>query len=280
MREIAAKTIEDTVYRLILEASCRIGDDVQAAVCQAYESEPAPAGRNVLMQLLQNYDIARQERIAICQDTGMCVIFLEIGQEVHITGPLEEALNAAVRRAYTEGYLRKSMVRDPLYDRVNTRDNTPAIVHTRIVPGDQIDILVTPKGIGSENASRIAMLTPADGEQGVIDFVVDTVRQAGPNPCPPVVVGVGIGGNFESAAIMAKRMTARSLDEPNADPRYAALEQKILEQINTLGIGPAGIGGRCTALAVNIMTAPTHIAGMPVAVNLCCHAARHAHAVL
>lgn len=280
MREIAAKTIEDTVYRLILEASCRIGDDVQAAVCQAYESEPAPAGRNVLMQLLQNYDIARQERIAICQDTGMCVIFLEIGQEVHITGPLEEALNAAVRRAYTEGYLRKSMVRDPLYDRVNTRDNTPAIVHTRIVPGDQIDILVTPKGIGSENASRIAMLTPADGEQGVIDFVVDTVRQAGPNPCPPVVVGVGIGGNFESAAIMAKRMTARSLDEPNADPRYAALEQKILEQINTLGIGPAGIGGRNTALTVHIQAAPTHIGGLPVAVNLCCHAARHAHAIL
>ena len=281
MREISAETIRKKVYDLILQASYHIGDDVCQAVRQARENEPSPAGRAVLGQLLDNYAIAREENVAICQDTGMCVIFLEIGQDVHITGgDLNEALNRAVHDAYTEGYLRKSVVRDPLYQRENTRDNTPAVVHTRIVPGEKIDILVTPKGFGSENMSRIKMLVPADGEQGVIDFVVDAVRQAGPNPCPPVIVGVGIGSTMEGAALMAKRMTARSLDAPNPDPRYQALEQKILARINALGIGPAGIGGRCTALAVNIMTAPTHIAGMPVAVNLCCHAARHAHAVL
>lgn len=281
MREISAETIQKTVYDLILRASYRIGDDVCRAVSEAREKEPSPAGRAVLGQLLDNYAIAREEGVAICQDTGMCVIFLDVGQDVHVTGgDLNEALNRAVHDAYTEGYLRKSVVRDPLYQRENTRDNTPAVVHTRIVPGENIDILVTPKGFGSENMSRIKMLVPADGEQGVIDFVVDAVRQAGPNPCPPVIVGVGIGSTMEGAALMAKRMTARSLDEPNPDPRYGELEQKILRRINALGIGPAGIGGRCTALAVNIMTAPTHIAGMPVAVNLCCHAARHAHAVL
>ena len=281
MREISAETIQKTVYDLILRASYRIGDDVCRAVSEAREKEPSPAGRAVLGQLLDNYAIAREEGVAICQDTGMCVIFLDVGQDVHVTGgDLNEALNRAVHDAYTEGYLRKSVVRDPLYQRENTRDNTPAVVHTRIVPGENIDIRVTPKGFGSENMSRIKMLVPADGEQGVIDFVVDAVRQAGPNPCPPVIVGVGIGSTMEGAALMAKRMTARSLDEPNPDPRYGELEQKILRRINALGIGPAGIGGRCTALAVNIMTAPTHIAGMPVAVNLCCHAARHAHAVL
>ena len=256
-------------------------EDVCRAVSEARERDPSPAGRAVLGQLLDNYAIAREENVAICQDTGMCVIFLEIGQDVHITGgDLNEALNRAVHDAYTEGYLRKSVVRDPLYQRENTRDNTPAVVHTRIVPGENIDILVTPKGFGSENMSRIKMLVPADGEQGVIDFVVDAVRQAGPNPCPPVIVGVGIGSTMEGAALMAKRMTARSLDAPNPDPRYQALEQKILTRINALGIGPAGIGGRCTALAVHIMAAPTHIGGLPVAVNLCCHAARHARAAL
>ena len=281
MREIAAETIEKKVCELILQASYRIGDDVCRAVEKAREEEPSPAGRAVLGQLLDNYAIAREERVAICQDTGMCVIFLDIGQDVHITGgDLNEALNRAVRAAYTEGYLRKSVVRDPLYQRENTRDNTPPVVHIRIVPGENIDILVTPKGFGSENMSRVKMLVPADGEQGVVDFVVDAVRQAGPNPCPPVIVGVGIGSTMEGAALMAKRMTARSLDAPNPDPRYQALEEKILRRINALGIGPAGIGGRCTALKVNIATAPTHIAGMPVAVNMCCHAARHAHAVL
>ena len=280
MREITAQTIENTVYDLILEASYCIGADVEQAVRGARETEPAPAGRAVLGQLLENYAIAREERIAICQDTGMCVIFLDVGQEVHIIGDLGEALRRATARAYTEGYLRKSMVRDPLYDRANTGDNTPPIVHTRIVPGEKIDILVTPKGIGSENMSRVKMLVPADGEAGVVDFVVDCVRRAGPNPCPPVIVGVGVGGDFETAALMAKRMTARGLDEGNPDPRYAALEQKILARINDLGIGPAGIGGCCTALAVHIMAAPTHIGGLPVAVNLCCHAARHARAAL
>ena len=281
MREIAAETIEKKVCELILQASYRIGDDVCRAVEKAREEEPSPAGRAVLGQLLDNYAIAREERVAICQDTGMCVIFLDIGQDVHITGgDLNEALSRAVRTAYTEGYLRKSVVRDPLYQRENTRDNTPPVVHIRIVPGENIDILVTPKGFGSENMSRVKMLVPADGEQGVVDFVVDAVRQAGPNPCPPVIVGVGIGSTMEGAALMAKRMTARSLDAPNPDPRYQALEEKILRRINALGIGPAGIGGHCTALKVNIATAPTHIAGMPVAVNMCCHAARHAHAVL
>ena len=281
MREIMACDIERTVYELILKASYEIGGDVENAVAAYCRSEPSPAGQAVLRQLLENYEIARSERVAICQDTGMCVIFMDIGQDVHIAGgDLNEALNNAVRRAYGDGYLRKSVVRDPLYDRVNTRDNTPPVVHTRIVPGEQIDILVTPKGFGSENMSRIKMLVPADGEQGVIDFVVDTVRQAGPNPCPPVIVGVGIGGTMEGAALMAKRMTARAINEANPDARYAALEEKMLARINALGIGPAGIGGRCTALKVNIMTAPTHIAGLPVAVNICCHAARHAHAVL
>ena len=281
MREISASLIEKTVHDLILEASYVIGADVEKAVADACQSEPSPAGRAVLHQLLENYAIAREERVAICQDTGMCVIFMEIGQDVHIIGgDLNEALNNAVHNAYTAGYLRKSVVRDPLYARENTHDNTPPVVHTRIVAGDHIDILVTPKGFGSENMSRIKMLVPADGEAGVIDFVVDAVRQAGPNPCPPVIVGVGIGGTFETAAEMAKRMTARPLDESNPDPLYAALEEKILRRINALGIGPAGIGGRCTALKVNIMTAPTHIAGMPVAVNICCHAARHAHATL
>lgn len=281
MREIQASLIQNTVRELILQASYTIGADVRAAVQRFCESEPSPAGRAVLAQLLENYDIAQTERVAICQDTGMCVIFLDIGQEVHIAGgDLNEALASAVRQAYTEGYLRKSVVRDPLYDRVNTGDNTPPVVHTRIVPGDGVDILVSPKGFGSENMSRIKMLVPADGEKGVVDFIVDTVRQAGPNPCPPVIVGVGIGGTMEQAALMAKRMTARALDEQNPDARYQALEDKLLARINALGIGPAGIGGRCTALKVNIMTAPTHIAGMPVAVNICCHAARHAHAIL
>lgn len=281
MREISVSTVRDTVCSLILKASYRVGDDICAAVREAREKELSPAGKEVLDQLLQNYTIAREEQIAVCQDTGTCVIFLDIGQEVHfIEGDLNQALNDAVKDAYTNGFLRKSMVRDPLYRRDNTGDNTPPVVHMRIVPGDRVDILVTPKGFGSENMSQVRMLVPADGEKGIIDFVADTVRRAGPNPCPPVIVGVGIGGTMEYAALMAKRMTARPLDEENPDPLYRALENKILEKINTLGIGPAGIGGRCTALGVHIMTAPTHIAGMPVAVNLCCHAARHARAML
>lgn len=281
MRSMDVRQIESTVYELILEASYVIGADVEQAIACARNAEPSPSGRAVLGQLLTNYEIARTERVAICQDTGMCVVFLNIGQDVHLTGgDLNGAIEQGVRRAYADGYLRKSVVGDPLYDRVNTRDNTPPVVHVRIVPGDKVSIMVTPKGFGSENMSAIKMLVPADGEAGVIRFVTETVKNAGPNPCPPVIVGVGIGGTMEMAAIMAKRMTARSLNEANPNPKYAALEEKLLTEINKTGVGPAGIGGRTTALAVNIETFPTHIAGMPVAVNICCHAARHAHRTL
>ena len=281
MRVIQAETIKTTIYDLILKASYDIGQDVYNCVKNCAECEKSPSGKVVLNQLIENYDIAARERVAICQDTGMCVIFMDIGQDVHIEGgDFTETVNAAVRAAYTEGYLRKSVVRDPLYDRVNTKDNTPAIIHTRIVPGDKIDILVTPKGFGSENMSAIKMLVPADGENGIVKFVVDTVKNAGPNPCPPIIVGVGIGGTMEMATIMAKRMTARAIDTVNPDPKYAALEDKLLEKINKLGIGPAGIGGSTTCLKVNIETYPTHIAGMPCAINIVCHAARHAHAVI
>ena len=281
MREIQAAQIRDTVRSLILQASYVIGDDVRSRVAGCLAEEPSPSGRAVLSQLLENYDIAQQERIAICQDTGMCVVFLDIGQDVHIAGgDLTQAVNDAVRSAYSEGYLRKSVVGDPLFARVNTKDNTPAVLHTRIVPGENVSILVSPKGFGSENMSAMKMLVVAEGVEGVVRFVVDTVKNAGPNPCPPVIVGVGIGGTMEKAAELAKRMTARPVDQPNEDPRYAALEERILNEINALGIGPAGIGGRTSALKVSIAAYPTHIAGLPVAVNLCCHAARHAQALL
>lgn len=281
MREIDANTIQNTIYALILDASYNIGGDVEARMRACAAEEKSPTGRNVLSQLLENYQIAREERVPICQDTGMCVVFMDVGRDVHIAGgELEDCVNEGVRRAYADGYLRKSVVRDPLYARENTRDNTPAILYTRIVPGDKIDILVTPKGFGSENMSAIKMLTPAEGEAGVIKFVRDTVVNAGPNPCPPVIVGVGIGGTMDFAALIAKRMTARSIDQPNPDPAYAALENKILSEINRSGVGPAGMGGRTTALGVNIGVCATHIAGMPVAVNIVCHAARHAHATI
>lgn len=280
MRTILAQTISDAIRQLLIEANYVIGADVEERMRSCLREEPSPEGRDVIKQLLENYEIARTQRVAICQDTGMAVVFLDVGQDVHIVGDLNEAVSGGVRHAYAEGYLRKSVVRDPLYDRVNTGDNTPPVLHTRIVPGDKVDILVSPKGFGSENMSKVKMLVPADGEAGVIHFVTETVEQAGPNPCPPVIVGVGIGGTMEMAAILAKRMTARPLDEPNPDPRYAALEARILEEINKTGVGPAGIGGRTTALCVNIAAYPTHIASMPVAVNVCCHAARHAHATL
>jgi len=280
MREISSRLISDTVRNLLIEANYVIGPDVEQRMRMCLQEEPSPEGRDVMEQLLKNYEIARTERVAICQDTGMAVVFLDVGQDAHIQGDLGEAVEDGVRRAYQEGYLRKSVVRDPLYDRTNTGDNTPPVVHTRIVPGDKIDILVSPKGFGSENMSQVRMLVPADGEEGVVRFVAEAVEKAGPNPCPPVIVGVGIGGTMEMAAILAKRMTARPVDQPNPDPRYAALEARILERINRSGVGPAGIGGRTTALAVHIQTYPTHIASMPVAVNVCCHAARHAHAQL
>ena len=280
MREIPAARIGEAVVRLIYEASYCIGPDVETAVRQGLARETTPTARDVLGQILESYAIARDERVAICQDTGMAVFFFEIGQEVHIAGAFEDAVNDAVRTAYREGYLRKSVVAEPLFQRVNTGDNTPAVIHARLVPGDKIRILFTAKGFGSENMSRIRMFPPAAGVDGVKQFVIETVAEAGPNPCPPVIVGVGVGGTFEQAALVAKRMTARPVGSHHPDPRYAALEAELLEAVNALGVGPAGIGGATTALAVNIDYRPTHIAGMPVAVNMCCHCARHAEITL
>lgn len=281
MREIPIERLTQTVKRLFMQANYEIDPEIEKAVAQAAEEEPSPVGRSVLCQLCENYRIAKEEQIAICQDTGMAVLFVEVGQEVRfVGGDFEAALHEGVRRAYTEGYLRKSIVRDPLFDRVNTDDNTPAFIHTRIVPGDRVHILATAKGIGSENMSAVKMLTPAQGVKGVKDFVVECAKNAGPNPCPPMILGVGVGGDFEVAALLAKRMTALPLSHRNLDPRYAELEDDILRAVNRLGIGPAGTGGRTTALAVHIAAAPTHIGGLPVAVNICCHAARHGEATL
>lgn len=281
MREVSTQALTQEVERLFLVASYSIGADVEAAVAAGLKTEESPAGCAALEQIAENYRIARAERVAICQDTGMAVVFAEVGQEVRLSGGgFEEAINEGVRRAYTGGYLRKSVVEEPLFDRANTRDNTPAVIHTRIVPGDKIHLLVTPKGFGSENMSRVKMLVPADGEEGVKRFVVKAVEEAGPNPCPPVIVGVGIGGTMEMAALIAKRMTARPVGSRHADARYARLEAELLEAVNRTGVGPAGTGGRITALGVNVDYYPTHIAGMPVAVNICCHAARHAEGVL
>ena len=279
MREIPVQLVSDTVRQLFLTANYEIGPDVAAAVQSAADAEPSPTGKSVLCQLCENYRIAREERVAICQDTGMAVLFIDVGQEVHFTGgDFEAAVNDGVRRAYKEGYLRKSVVNDPVFDRKNTGDNTPAVVHLRIVPGDKVHFLATAKGFGSENMSVVKMCTPSEGEQGVVNFIIDTARKAGPNPCPPMFIGVGVGGTMEQAALIAKRMTARPVGSRNPDSRYAKIEKDALSAINRLGIGPAGIGGRTTALAVNVDYAPTHIAGMPVAVNVCCHAARHAEA--
>ena len=277
MREISVQLLSDTVRQLYLTANYVIGPDVAAAVEKARETEQSPIGRSVLGQLCENYRIAGEESVAICQDTGMAILFMDIGQEVHFTGgDFEEAVQDGVRRAYRDGYLRKSIVNDPVFDRKNTGDNTPAVLHLRIVPGDRVHILAVAKGFGSENMSAVKMCTPAEGEAGIRDFIIDTARKAGPNPCPPMIIGVGIGGSFETAALMAKRMTARPVGSSNPDPRYAQIERDALAAINRLGIGPAGIGGSTTALCVNIDYAPTHIASMPVAVNICCHAARHA----
>jgi len=281
VREIKAELIKDTVRELFLEANYFIGRDVYEKLKELREVEESPVGKGVLEQIIRNNEIAAEEKIAICQDTGMAVLFLELGQEVQIVGgDLNEAINAGVKEAYTEGYLRKSIVADPLFDRINTGDNTPAVIYTQIVPGDRVRIMVTAKGFGSENMSRIKMLKPADGVEGVKDFVVQTAVEAGPNPCPPIVVGVGIGGTMEKAALLSKWALLRPVGEQNKDPRYARLEAELLEEINKSGIGPAGLGGRTTALAVNIEYFPTHIAGLPVAVNICCHAARHAERVI
>jgi fumarate hydratase subunit alpha len=281
MRELQADVVAETVARLCMEANYYLGEDVTAALEQASEREESAVGKGVLTQILENARIARENDMPICQDCGLAVVFLDLGQEVHIVGgDLYEAINEGVRRGYRDGYLRKSAAAQPFSARVNTGDNTPAIIHTRIVPGDQVHITVAPKGGGSENMSRLAMLTPAAGRQGVIDFVVEAVDKAGANPCPPIVVGVGVGGTFERVAYLAKHALLREIGTANPDPELDELERELLERINRLGIGPQGLGGRTTALAVHVKAQPCHIASMPVAVNIQCHAARHKEAVL
>ena len=274
MREIEAGRIADVVKRLSIEANCYLPKDVQRSICQSCDCEQWPQAKEILTQIIENYEIAAEKHQPICQDTGVACVFLKIGQDVHIVGDLTEAVNEGVRQGYSEGYLRKSVVGDPLR-RVNTGDNTPAMLYTEIVPGDQIKITVAPKGFGSENMSQIKMLRPSDGVEGVKQFVCRVVEEAGPNPCPPIVVGVGVGGTFDKAAYLAKKALMRSVDERNADPFYAQLEEELLQEINALGIGPQGFGGATTALAVNIEAFPTHIAGLPVAVNTNCHVTRH-----
>jgi fumarate hydratase subunit alpha len=281
LREIAVETVQETVKQLVLEASYCIGDDVLAALKQARENEPSELGKSVLDMILENHRLACDEQLAICQDAGLALVLVEIGQDVHLSGgDLTEAINRGVALGYEEGYLRKSVVDDPLFLRKNTGTNTPAVIYTDVVPGDRVRIVVSPKGAGSENMSALAMMTPADGAEGVKRFVVQTVKNAGPNPCPPTIVGVGIGGTADKAALLAKIATLRTVGQHHADERYASLEEELLERINQLGIGPAGLGGRTTALAVNVEFFPAHIAGLPVVVNLCCHAARHAQATL
>ena len=279
-RVIPAEDITAAVKKLFMDCNYLIGNDILSALEDARESELSPVGRSVIDQIIENDRLAARERVPLCQDTGMSVLFVEYGDKVSVDGCFEDAVNEGVRQAYSEGYLRKSVVRDPVFDRVNTRDNTPAVIHTRIVPGYRIRLTAGGKGFGSENMSAIKMLTPSYGAEGVKKFVLDTVFSAGPNPCPPIVVGVGIGGTFERAAQLAKKATFRAIDTRNPEPFYAEMEDELLCEINKMGFGPAGLGGSTTALGVNIETAPTHIAGMPVAVNICCHAARHASAVI
>lgn len=279
MREVNVSKISDTVKMLCIDANYYLSEDMRRRFSEAKEKETFPVAQNIIEIIMKNADIAANEKMPMCQDTGMAVIFLEIGQEVHVVGgSIEDAVNEGVRQGYEEGYLRKSVVGDPLNGRVNTKDNTPAVIHYNIIPGDDFKITVAPKGFGSENMSQLKMLKPSEGLEGVKNFVLKTVKEAGPNACPPLVVGVGIGGTFEKSAYLAKKSLLRSTDIRNADPFYAKLEEDLLEEINKLGIGPQGFGGRTTALAVNIETYGTHIAGLPVAVNINCHATRHSEA--
>ncbi len=277
MREISAEAVADTVARLCVQANTCLPRDVKDGIAAARAAEDWPPAREILDRIVENGEIGGG--FPICQDTGMACVFLEVGQELHIAGDLAQAVDEGVRRGYAQGYLRKSVVSDPL-ERVNSGDNTPAMLYTDLVPGDRLAITVAPKGFGSENMSRIAMLKPSDGVEGVKDFIVDTVEQAGPNPCPPIVVGVGLGGTFDKCALLAKKALLRELGTPSPLPFYAELERELLDRINALGIGPQGFGGRTTALAVHIETLPTHIAGLPCAVNINCHVARHATEVL
>jgi fumarate hydratase subunit alpha len=275
MREIEASRITEEVARLCMEANFELEDDVQKALEKAHEAEESPAGKEVLRQIIENSGIARSERMPMCQDTGLAVIFAEIGQDLHIAGGgFEEAINAGVRKGYTDGYLRKSVLADPVRGG-NTGDNTPAVIHTTIVPGEALKLWVVPKGGGSENMSRIAMMKPADGIEGIKKFVVDNVKAASGNPCPPIIVGVGIGGTFERCAQLAKKALLREIGSTHPDELYASLEKELLSMVNDLGVGPMGLGGRTTALAVHIEAAPRHIASFPVSMNINCHAARH-----
>ncbi len=276
MRELAADKITEAVEEMCISVCHELSDDMKACLDNAYDMEESDIGRKILGQLKENLQIAKEEMIPICQDTGMAVIFLKVGQDVHITGDITDAVNEGVRRGYTKGYLRKSVVKDPI-ERINTKDNTPAVIHFEIVPGDKVSITLAPKGFGSENMSRIFMLKPADGIEGVKDAIITAVKDAGPNACPPMVVGVGIGGTFEKCALMAKEALTRPAGEHSPTGYVKDLEIEMLDKINKLDIGPAGLGGRTTAFAVNINTYPTHIAGLPVAVNICCHVNRHIH---
>ena len=280
MRAVSTEDITANIKEMCIEANHYLSDDMACVFERAVEEEQSPLGRQVLEQLKENLAIAGEDMIPICQDTGMAVVFIKVGQEVHIEGgSLSEAIHEGVRQGYREGYLRKSVVRDPI-ERINTNDNTPAVIHYEIVEGDQVDITVAPKGFGSENMSRVFMLKPADGLEGVKEAILTAVKDAGPNACPPMVVGVGIGGTFEKCAVMAKHALTRNLEEKPSVPYVRELEEEMLAKINRLGIGPGGLGGTVTALAVNIETYPTHIAGLPVAVNICCHVNRHIHRVL
>lgn len=280
MRIIAAADITENIKEMCMEANYELSADVKEKLIKSAETEKSILGQQILSRLEENLKIASEEKIPICQDTGMAVVFIKLGQDVHIEGEnLETAINEGIRQGYIEGYLRKSVVKDPI-DRINTKDNTPGVIHYEIVPGDKVEITVAPKGFGSENMSRVCMLKPADGIEGVKEAVLETVRLAGPNACPPLVVGVGIGGTFEKCALLAKKALTRELGSHNAIPYVKELEEELLEKINQLNIGPAGLGGNTTALGINIETYPTHIAGLPVAVNMCCHVNRHITRIL
>lgn len=277
IREIDANIISEAIAEMCIEANTVLPQDVKTAIENARAAEDCATACDVLDKIIENYNIAGD--VPICQDTGMACVFLEIGQDVHINGNLKDAVDEGVRKGYTEGYLRKSVVKDPL-DRVNTKDNTPALLYTELVPGSKVKITVAPKGFGSENMSRIAMLKPSEGAEGVKQFIVETVKLAGPNPCPPIVVGVGIGGSFDKCAYLAKKALLRNLDSHNENPFYADMEDELIGKINALGIGPQGFGGKTTALGVNIETMPTHIAGLPCAVNINCHVTRHVSKII
>ena len=280
MREVNVSIITDNIKEMCIEANHFLTDDMKNVFENAVKNEESALGKQVLGQLEENLKVAGEDMIPICQDTGMAVVFINVGQDVHLTGgDITDAINKGVRRGYVDGYLRKSVVKDPIY-RENTKDNTPAVIHFNIVPGDKVDITVAPKGFGSENMSRVFMLKPADGIEGVKEAILTAVKDAGPNACPPMVVGVGIGGTFEKCAYLAKKALTRDLNEESPVEYVRDLEKEMLEKINKLGIGPGGLGGTQTALAINIETYPTHIAGLPVAVNICCHVNRHSHRVI